>query len=418
MKAIPFEEAKRRMVGPPPDDAAGQRPFAPLEGEAPPVRIKATPFVWRDPSTFPRREWLFGTHLIRKFVSCTVAPGGLGKTSLILAEAVSMATGRNITGTACRKGPLRVWVCNLEDPLEEIVRRVLAICLHYRIDPAELDGRLFLDSGREVSLVMATVSRNGVEIATPVVDALTAEIIAREIDVLTVDPFVKSHRVPENDNGAIDTVVTAFARIADVTSCAIELVHHVRKTGGAEVTVEDGRGAVALLAGVRSARVLNPMTKDEAEQAGGLANREYFRVTNGKANLAPPPEGSSWFHLLSIGLGNGDRLNPYDEGDKVGVVDPWDWPDLMAEVTVTHLRKTQKIVSEGEWRADAQTKEKWVGVAVARAMGIDWQDKAKRGVINKALGTWLATGMLKRVDRLDEFRKSKCFVEVGEWATD
>ena len=56
--------------------------------------------------------------------------------------------------------------------------------------------------------------------------------------------------------------------IADVTNTAIDLAHHTRKTGGAEVTVEDGRGAVALLNAVRSARVLNMMTEDEAAKAG------------------------------------------------------------------------------------------------------------------------------------------------------
>ena len=42
--------------------------------------------------------------------------------------------------------------------------------------------------------------------------------------------------------------------IADATNTAIDLAHHSRKTGGAEVTMEDGRGAVVLLNAVRSAR--------------------------------------------------------------------------------------------------------------------------------------------------------------------
>lgn len=47
--------------------------------------------------------------------------------------------------------------------------------------------------------------------------------------MFTVDPFVKSHKVIENDNGAIDDVVTEWAHIADECNCSIELVHHVRK---------------------------------------------------------------------------------------------------------------------------------------------------------------------------------------------
>ncbi len=41
--------------------------------------VKATPFVFRDPRLIPRREWLYGTHYIRGFVSMTIAPGGVGK---------------------------------------------------------------------------------------------------------------------------------------------------------------------------------------------------------------------------------------------------------------------------------------------------------------------------------------------------
>jgi hypothetical protein len=62
-----------------------------------------------------------------------------------------------------------------------------------------------------------------------------------------VDPFIKSHGVPENDNGAMDAVVTQWAQIADITGCSIELPHHSRKTNGAEVTVEAGRGAVSMI---------------------------------------------------------------------------------------------------------------------------------------------------------------------------
>jgi AAA domain len=63
------------------------------QGEPPRV-ITPTRFVWRDPSLIPRRQWLYGKHYIRKFVSATFAPGGLGKTSLVLVEAVAMASGR------------------------------------------------------------------------------------------------------------------------------------------------------------------------------------------------------------------------------------------------------------------------------------------------------------------------------------
>src|SRR4051812_27530497 len=61
--------------------------------------ISATPYAWRDPAMIRPRAWLYGRHYIRKFISGTVSPGGLGKSSLAVAEALALATGRDLIGT-------------------------------------------------------------------------------------------------------------------------------------------------------------------------------------------------------------------------------------------------------------------------------------------------------------------------------
>lgn len=107
----------------------------------PPV-FTPTPFVYRDPATIPPRQFLYGRHLIRGFMSATVAPGGVGKSSLALVEGVAMASGRNLIGVQPPR-TLKVWYINLEDPRVEIERRVAAICLHFGTRPSEIEGRLF-----------------------------------------------------------------------------------------------------------------------------------------------------------------------------------------------------------------------------------------------------------------------------------
>ena len=384
---------------------------------APPAyTITARPFVWRDPRAFPRRQWLYGRHLVRKFISCTVAPGGVGKSSLQLVEAIAMATGRPLLGIQ-PTGQLRVWVLNLEDPLEEIERRVLAILLHFDIHPDALGGRLFLNSGRDTKVVIASTTKAGTVVAVPVVEALKAEIRAKQADLIVIDPLVKAHQVPENDNGAIDMVCTALANIADECDCAFDLIHHVRKTNGAEVTVEDGRGAVSLLAACRSARALNRMSKDEAEKAGIAEPRSFFRAENGKGNLAPP-EKAEWFQLQSVPLGNGTPDIPFDDGDQVAVATSWTWPDAFEGVKVADLRKVQQEIDKGDWRENIQTRERWVGRAVARAMGLDADHPADKTKIKGLLSVWMKSGALKTVDRADAKREIRTFVEVGEWATD
>ena len=63
-----------------------------------PKPIFATPYVWKDPATLRRREWLYGYLLIRKFVTATVAPGGVGKSSLGAVESLAQVSGKNSAG--------------------------------------------------------------------------------------------------------------------------------------------------------------------------------------------------------------------------------------------------------------------------------------------------------------------------------
>lgn len=268
-----------------------------------PSAIATAPFQWRDPTAIPIRQWLYGRHYIRGFVSTTVSPGGVGKSSLGTVEALALVTGRDLLGVNPDERT-NVWIWNGEDPLEELQRRVMAVALQYRIDEEAVAGRLFVNSGRDTENVIAVQNGSGTVICAPVVEAIIRTIKENNIGLVIIDPFVSSHRVTENDNNAKDIVSKTWARIAHDTGCAVELVHHTRKTGGSEVTVEDGRGAVALLAAARSARVLNPMSKDEAAKAGVEHPRLHFRVDNGKANLAPVSK-AQWFRLASVPLGNG-----------------------------------------------------------------------------------------------------------------
>ncbi|MGH7194729.1 MAG: ATP-binding protein, partial [Candidatus Saccharimonadales bacterium] len=173
------------------------------------IAIGAKPYQFRDPATLPRREWLSGGHLIRGFVSATVAPGGIGKTSLLIGELLSIVSHRSLLGARLAPKPLRGWLWNLEDPIEELQRRIQAGCLHHGLTADDLGDRLHVND-RETPLVVARTTPGGSMVVEPVVDALIAEIKARNIDVLVIDPFVSCHQAAENDNSAIDAVVKAW----------------------------------------------------------------------------------------------------------------------------------------------------------------------------------------------------------------
>ncbi|MFZ3583993.1 AAA family ATPase [Loktanella sp. DJP18] len=367
-----------------------------------------TPYVWRDPALIRPRPWLYGRHLLRRQASVTVAPGGLGKSSLSIVEGLAIITGRDLLGDAVHERDLSVWLFNLEDPWDELERRIAAAMQHHGIGGADLGGRLFFDSGRERELCTAIQTHNGAQIIRPVFDDLARQIRARKIDVLVVDPFVSSHQVNENDNGAIDLVAKQWAKLADACKCSIEIVHHTRKTNGEEATTEAARGASALLGAARSGRVLNRMTGAERDSAGIPADdlSTYFAVTRDKANLAPAG-ARQWRRMASVLLAN---------GDSVGVAEAWAWPDTFDGVTVKDLLAVQNAIEGKSPRHSDQAGEDWAGVIVADVLGLDASTDKRR--IKRLIETWITSGALVKVTREDKKRMPRPCIEVGEWVTE
>jgi len=372
-------------------------------------KLTATAFQWRAESELPPRKWLYGRHLLRKFLSVDVAAGGVGKSSLKIGEALAMASGKDLYGQTLHEGALRVWIYNLEDPNEETERRIHATAKQFNILPKDLGDRLYVDSGRDQRCVIAEETPNGATIARPVVDALIAELREKRIDVLSIDPFVSSHAVSENDNMAIDMVAKEWARIADICDCSINLVHHVRKGNGAEANADSARGASSLIGAARSVMVFNRMSKEEAEKLGVAEDeaRFFFRVDNDKANLAPPGS-TTWYRMNNVDL---------DNGDAVGVACPWKPKDLFDGITTAHLMRVQKAVGAGNWRESPQASA-WVGHPVAEALMLDAEDQRDKKRIIGMLKEWVRNGVLEVVEGEDAKRMKRKFVVVGNWVTE
>jgi hypothetical protein len=380
--------------------------------------ISATPFNWIDPKNIPQRQWLYRPHYIRKFESATISTGGVGKSSLVIAEALAMISGKPLLGVQPQQ-KLRVWYWNGEDPADELQRRFVAGAKHYKLTPEDIGDRLFVDSGRTMPIVMAEGTRNGTIIAEPVIKEVIATLLDNRIDVLIVDPFVSCHRVPENDNSGIERVAKSWSQIADAANCSVMLVHHSRKTYGNEMTVEDGRGASALIAATRTARVLNTMSKADGDNLAIAESerRRFFRSDIGKANLSRPAEQADWFTIESVQLGN-DVLGM---GDEVGVVQRWEIPDdLHSGVDAEDIRKIQTALKEGgPWREDARSKvEVWAGEPFAEALGLDITRKLAKDWITKGLRTLTKAGYLKRVVGHDRNREKRAYIEAGNEPAD
>jgi hypothetical protein len=128
--------------------------------QEPPERPLPTPFQWRDPATLPPRPWLYGRHLLRGQVSVTVAPGGVGKSAHSIVEALAMVSGRELLDEWTAKG-LKVWVFNLEDPRDELDRRIAAAMLHHDVTPAKLRAACSTIAGASVPCALPSKAGMG-----------------------------------------------------------------------------------------------------------------------------------------------------------------------------------------------------------------------------------------------------------------
>lgn len=404
--------------------------------------VGITPFRLKDHRQIKPRDWLYGRHYIRGFLGLTIASSGVGKSSLVLVETLAMATGRDLLGVKPRKR-LKTWLCNAEDPLDEIERRVAAACLHFTISAAELEGYLFIDSGRDSKWKLARATPDGVMIDETVVRNMLDRIIERKIDVLSLDPYAAIHEAPENDNTMISAIATALGSIADKGKCAIMVVHHTRKTPpGQELSTEDARGASALLAAARTGRALNRMPPEVAAKLGIINPRAFLRISSAteKASMTEGRVDDDWYQLVSVDLQNG-IAEPSDGGapipaDQVGVIVRWVPPDLLAGVDAEAARRAQALIGSELFRADVRAVN-WIGIPVAQALGIDVgvgidgklkpggefkpEDKivviAARERVKAIVEKWLDEGWLKKVRHKDTDHKFREYITTGAPAT-
>jgi hypothetical protein len=339
-----------------------------------PVTVIATSLALLDLDNIPPRRWIYGRELVRNYVSVLAGPGGAGKTAYTMAAGVSIAAGVPLLAPAgVDKVPTQcvvhkpgaVWFFNLEDPMEEMRRRIKATLQHHKIPVPSVANRIFIDSGRDKELIIAIRNRQGELVASPIVDPLVDELKARGISVLIVDPFVQSHAAEENRNEEMNLVMALWGRVATRADCAVWLVHHFRK-GGKGGDAESIRGAGAIQGAARSMFTVSSMTTEEASKLGIEEDQrwQYIRHDNAKQNMAPPAGVADWYRLASVPLNNGD--DEYPDGDFVQAVEAWappsPWDGLPWTMIERILVKIDQGPGDGEFYAlGKQSKDRWAG---------------------------------------------------------
>ncbi|WP_334359205.1 MULTISPECIES: AAA family ATPase [unclassified Bradyrhizobium] len=294
----------------------------------------------------PPRGWLLGNSFCRGYISSVIAEGGVGKSALRLAQLMSLAVGRPLTGEHVFMR-CRALLLSLEDDKDEVRRRLRAACLHHGIEPSELQDWLFLAAPGMSGGKLMLIDAHGRSVKGKLASKLARVIEERKIDIVSVDPFVKCHNVPENDNGAIDQVVQVLVELAAQYNVAVDVPHHAAKGPADPGNANRGRGASAMKDAGRLVYTLTPMSLDEAKVFGldELERRRLVRLDSAKVNITPPWHEAKWFRLVGVNIGNQTDL--YPSGDQVQTVERWTPPNIFTDLNTLTINQILTEIDAG-----------------------------------------------------------------------
>lgn len=227
-------------------------------------------------------------------VGLLIAPGGSGKTTLMLFVAAHVVLGRDLFGETVET-PGNVLFVTAEDSREILVARLRAVMDAMRLDDAE---RKCVIGGIHI----ADVSGSGFRLTLVADDVVIPsgnvnEIVAACADIrpvmIALDPAVSfgvgESRVNDAEQGLIET----GRRLRNALACCVIFIHHSGKMNAREKTLDQysGRGGSAFADGSRMVHVLQNLTAYEWQQATGetLADGETGLIlARPKMSYCPP----------------------------------------------------------------------------------------------------------------------------------
>jgi hypothetical protein len=369
-------------------------------GTAPPTAID----LWDagdDVGLPPPRGWLLANTFCRRCLSGLVASGGKGKSALRLAQLLSVATGRSLTGERVLHR-VRVLFVSLEDDKDELRRRLHAVMLHHNVSPDEVRGWLHLATPIGMKLVK---DRNE---PGPLEKWLRAKIHELEIDIVCIDPLVKAHGFDENDNTALDYVCTLLTQIAHDCNCAVDILHHEGKANSGEPgDANRGRGATSIKDAARLSYTLTSMSDKERDLSNVTPDeqRRLVRLDSAKVNIVPPAGETRWFRLVGVALNNG--TSDYPNGDEVQTVEPWTPSTALSKITVGTANAILDDIDRGldngsRYSAAPQAGKRAASLVVQKHVPDLTPEQAKQ-----VIKGWVGNGILRVDDYVDPDRREK-----------
>lgn len=254
-------------------------------------------------------------------VGTLIAPGGTGKTTFILFQAIQLVLGNDLFGHEIRHSG-NVIIITAEDSRETLVARLRQMSTDLDLSEEAIaivkrDILITDVSGKHLKLTRVT--QDVVEPAREI-DYLIAQLKMLYPALIFIDPMVSFGVGESRVNDAEQGLIEAGRRIRNETTAAVIYVHHTGKVNarGGSRDQYSGRGGSALADGCRMVHVLQRLSPDEwTEKTGDVLGPDETGLVLSRPKMTwCPPQPDIYIKRTGYLFIQFAEISPEDGGDQ------------------------------------------------------------------------------------------------------
>jgi RecA-family ATPase len=223
----------------------------------------------------PARDWIVPHWIPAEHPTLVAGRGGVGKTLIMQHVGTAVALGRQYLEPIQQR---RVLMLAGEDDHDELWRRQVAICSHFRCQLSDLTERFFLHSFFRADMTLATPSFGALQ-PTALMSELRVMVQDYGASMVIIDNSARVFGGNENDRHAVTTFMAWLAGACN--PAAVVLLAHPSKAAGSEFS-----GSTAWEGAVRSRLYMSDRPPDQAVEDDAPVDDRVRYLSRRKANYS------------------------------------------------------------------------------------------------------------------------------------
>ena len=254
-------------------------------------------------------------------ISVRIAPGGMGKTTLLLFETIHIVLGVSLYGLKVLK-PGPVVIITAEDTREMLIARLREIAKSMKLkeeDIATVMKKVHISDVAGNGFKLTEIKSDMVKPSDSVDQIIEACKTIGPV-LIVIDPAVSFGVGESRVNDAEQGLIESGRKLRRALNCAVQYIHHTGKQNARDKATDQysGRGGSAFADGARMVHVLQSMTPSEwrDETSSELEKDESgLRLARPKMSYCAPQsdilirrKGHSFMHVRRVAQSKQEKI--------------------------------------------------------------------------------------------------------------